>query len=99
MGEAEADPLAKTGITCWQCRAYDREARRCSVGKANPRKKHEALTVAEVRGVQALCLHNPHREPLILRMRSPHRRFVWQESPSRIPSAIEIEIIDEVTAA
>ncbi len=82
--------------SCWQCRSYDRDARRCRIGKTNPRKKHESLTVAEMMGVQALCLHNPYREPLILRMRHPHSRFIWTEpTPRPFEEPLDIEIIDD----
>ena len=90
-----ADGRAKR-LTCWQCATYDRELRRCRLGKANPTKKHESITLAEMLGPQALCIHNPFREPLLLRMHQPKRRFLWtmpeaplsQERP-------EVEIIDE----
>ncbi len=87
--------MAERRRTCWQCGTYDREARRCRMGKTNPRKKHEAQTVAELLGPQSLCLHNPFREPLILRMRAPHRRFLWTEEPVQPPEPLEIEIIEE----
>ena len=88
--------MAERRITCWQCRAYDREARRCRIGKTNPKTKQDSLTVAELLGAQALCLHNPFREPLILRMRHPKRRFVWDEEPTRCPEpSLEIEILDD----
>ena len=84
-------------LTCWQCASYDREERRCRVGKCNPKKKHESLTVAEMLGPQALCLHNPFREPLILRMRQPDRRFIWVERiVARTDAPIDVEIIDEI---
>jgi len=88
--------MAERRIVCWQCRTYDREARRCRIGKANPPTKHESITVAELMGAQALCLHNPHREPLILRMRLPQRRFVWAEvTPRRPLPDLTIEILEE----
>jgi hypothetical protein len=88
--------MADKRMTCAQCPSYDREARRCRVGKANPRKKHESLTVAELLGPRALCVHNPFREPLLLRMRFPDRRFVWDQPV--LPSAsgtLEVTILDE----
>lgn len=81
-------------ITCATCRSYDNETLRCRLGKANPRKKHEALTVAELMGPQMLCLHNPFREPLLLRMRQPKRRFVWNV-PTAVPNEpLEVEILE-----
>jgi hypothetical protein len=82
-------------LMCWQCASYDREARRCRVGKVNPKKKHESITVAELFGPQTLCIHNPFREPLLLRMTQPKRRFVWA-APEAPLSQIrpEVEILD-----
>src|SRR5438105_3064440 len=81
--------------SCWQCRTYDREARRCRLGKTNPRKKHECLTVAELLGARALCVHNPHREPLLLRMRFPHQRFLWDDAACRSTGvSFEVELIE-----
>jgi hypothetical protein len=88
--------MAEKRLTCPQCPCYDREARRCRVGKANPRKKHESLTVAEMLGPRALCMHNPFREPLLLRMRFPDRRFIWDRLA--LPTAsgtLEVTILDE----
>lgn len=88
--------MAKRRLTCPQCPTYDREAHRCRIGKANPRRKHESLTVAELLGARALCLHNPYREPLLLRMYQPKRRFLWESSTLPLQSPpIEIEILDE----
>ena len=88
--------MAERRKTCLQCRTYDLERSCCRLGKTNPRKKHEAQTVAELLGVQCLCVHNPFREPLILRMRFPDRRFVWADSDrARTSSKVEVEILDE----
>jgi len=87
--------MAEMRTTCLRCPTYDRDAGRCRVGKTNPRKKHEAQTVAELLGVRALCLHNPFREPLILRMRFAKRRFIWDENRRPLLSQpIEIEILE-----
>jgi len=75
-------------ITCWTCSAYDRASRRCRLGKANPRRKHESLTVAELLGPQTLCLHNPHREPLLFRMHAP------PFTPRPRPAPLEVEWLD-----
>jgi hypothetical protein len=41
-------------------------------------------------------MHNPFREPLILRMRFPDRRFVWAETGrARQAARLEVEILDE----
>ena len=83
-------------LTCWQCGSYDREARRCRVGKANPKKKHESFTVAELLGPQALCIHNPFREPLLLRMHHPKQRFLWTIPETKLSrEPVEVEILDE----
>jgi len=88
--------MAEKRMTCNRCPTWDREARRCRIGKANPRKKHETITLAEMLGPQALCIHNPWREPLLLRMHQPHCRFLWTDPALRFePVPLEIEIIDE----
>lgn len=88
--------MAERRKTCLTCRTYDRLRNRCALGKSNPRKKHEAQTVAELLGVQSICLHNPFREPLILRMRFPERRFLWNDSRTHSEAArIEVEILEE----
>lgn len=85
-------PVRQT--TCFTCPVYDRAANRCRVGKSNPRRKLDSVTVAETLGPQALCLHNPHREALILRMRFPARRYVWPEPAARPAVPLEVEILD-----
>jgi hypothetical protein len=88
--------MAERRTTCLRCRTYDRETARCRLGKTNPRKKHETQTVAELLGVQTICIHNPFREPLILRMRYSDRRFIWDlPRPGRLIQPIEIEILEE----
>jgi hypothetical protein len=88
--------MAQKRRTCLTCSTYDHEQNRCRVGKANPRKKHESQTVAELMGVQTLCIHNPFREPLILRMRFNKRRFIWDDLPRPgRTNPIEVEIIEE----
>lgn len=81
--------MAADRDACWMCRCYDRERRRCRAGKTNPRKKHLSITVAEILGPQALCILNPFREPLLLRMSEPERRFRWKPTP------LEVEIIED----
>ena len=89
-----AEPNRKR-LTCWQCSTYDRDERCCRVGKVNPTKKHESITVAELFGPQTLCIHNPFREPLLLRIHQPKRRFVWAVPEAVIPTERpEVEILD-----
>ena len=87
--------MANEPKSCWMCACYDREARRCSIGKANPRRKLDAVDVARMLGVEALCMHNPHREPLILRMYLPQRRFKWTDQPARAGDNFEVEIVED----
>jgi hypothetical protein len=69
---------------------------RCRHGKANPQKKADSILLAELLGVRALCAHNPFRESLIIRMYSPHRRFLWVDPPvPTLPAEVEIELIEE----
>ena len=60
--------MAEKRIHCWNCSSYDREALKCRVGKANPKRKLDSITVAELMGVETLCLLNPHREALVQRI-------------------------------
>lgn len=52
-------------VTCHRCRLYDRERRRCRLGKVNPRSKLETYETAQVLGVRALCAFNLYREQLL----------------------------------
>ena len=58
-------------MSCWNCPRYSRTDRRCREGKANPKRKSDAITVAEILGVRTLCHYNPFREPLAMRMFFP----------------------------
>ncbi len=88
--------MAERRIQCRECPSYDEEGRRCRIGKANPRKKHDAIAVAELLGPCALCMHSPYREPLLLRMHSPNRRFVWAEAAPRWRTvALDVEILED----
>ena len=88
--------MAEKRLTCARCPSYNSNERCCRIGKANPKKKHESLMVAEVFGPQALCLHNPYREPLLLRMRFPERRFVWDEVVTPLSSGtLEVTILED----
>ena len=81
---------------CWRCPTYDEAAKRCRLGKSNPKRKLDAIDLATHLGPQILCLHNPHREPLILRMRYPQRRFIWIEEPAgSAGNDFEVEIVEE----
>lgn len=40
----------------------------CRSGKLNPRSKEDAVDVARMIGVRALCVFNEHREPIVQRM-------------------------------
>jgi len=88
--------MAEKRIICTRCPSYDLDTLRCRVGKANPRRKHESLTVAEMFGPQALCLHNPFREPLLLRMRFPRTRFNWDELALPVQSGtLDVTVIED----
>jgi hypothetical protein len=57
--------MASLSNNCLSCASYNREERRCSVGKANPRRKLDAVAVAETLGLHALCIFCEHREELV----------------------------------
>jgi hypothetical protein len=82
-------------VTCKTCSAYDREERRCALGKANPRRKLDAVSLAEALGVQMLCLRNAHRESIAERTLHPHQApLARSRHPLRRGTTIEVEVID-----
>ncbi len=52
-------------VTCARCRLYDRLARRCTIGKVNPRTKLDTYETARLLGVRALCAFNLYREKML----------------------------------
>lgn len=52
-------------MDCKDCPRYDLEARRCRDGKLNPRRYSDAIEVANVWGVRAICTYNDHRLRLV----------------------------------
>ncbi len=70
---------------CWNCPRYSRTERSCADGKANPKKKADSVTVAEVLGLRALCHYNPYRDALAARMYFPHTRLGIHSVPPRRP--------------
>jgi hypothetical protein len=87
--------MAERRISCPHCCAYDRNERRCRVGKTNPPRKHDAQTVAELFGVRSLCIHNPYREPLIERMYASQWRWKKPSASIRLVQPIEVEIMED----
>lgn len=63
--------MAEKRMACWNCPRYSRTNRECADGKANPKRKSDSVTVAEVLGLRALCHYNPHRDALAARMHFP----------------------------
>ncbi len=43
----------------------------CQDGKTNPKRKTDAVAVAELLGLRALCHYSPHRDGLALRRHFP----------------------------
>ena len=52
-------------MKCRDCPRYDLELRRCKDGKLNPLRYSDAIEVANVWGVRAICSYNDHRERLV----------------------------------
>lgn len=52
-------------MECRDCPRFDSENRRCLERKVNPQRWGEAVEVANVLGVRAICLFNDHRERLV----------------------------------
>src|SRR5262245_12596112 len=75
--------MAERRKNCWQCKRYDREARHCRDGKANPKSNRDSKEVAEALGVQALCLYNLYRDAFALRMYFPDRLLLHPPTEKR----------------
>jgi len=91
----------QTTMTCWQCPRYDRDQRHCLDGKTNPSKKSDAVVVAELLGLRALCHYNAFRDSLALRMYFPKAPETVTSSARKLrakPADITIEILDEETS-
>ena len=52
-------------IHCRNCKIFDKSEHRCRDGKSNPRKKSDAVDLADLLGVQNLCVHNRYRDQLV----------------------------------
>ncbi|HXH61392.1 MAG TPA: hypothetical protein VNI20_08535 [Fimbriimonadaceae bacterium] len=52
-------------MDCRDCPRYDPENRRCRDGKLNPPRYSDAVEVANVWGVRAICAYNDHRPRLV----------------------------------
>lgn len=64
MPQADKGPHTKR-IVCQRCRLYDRQARRCRIGKVNPHTKLYTYEVVKVLGVRALCGFNLYRDRMV----------------------------------
>jgi hypothetical protein len=52
-------------MKCQDCPRYDHDLRRCKDGKLNPKRYSDAIEVASVWGVRAICAYNDHRPRLV----------------------------------
>lgn len=52
-------------MDCRDCPRYDTDERKCRDGKVNPQKWSQAVDVANIHGIRALCPFNDFREKLI----------------------------------
>lgn len=50
-------------MECKHCALFN--GSRCRSGKVNPSRKEDAILIAQLMGIRALCFLNPFREPLI----------------------------------
>lgn len=72
LAEPAAEPqTAPKYMACTRCPRYDEAARHCRDGKANPRRKQDALGVVEALGLRALCHYSLFRDGLALRLHFP----------------------------
>ncbi len=77
--------MAEKRMHCWNCPRYSRTERVCADGKANPKKKADSVTVAEVLGLRALCHYNPYRDALAARKFFPNTALGINSVPPRRP--------------
>jgi hypothetical protein len=84
--------MAEKRINCRQCRRYDKEEGRCRDGKANPKRKSDAVEVAEALGVQRLCLYNPYRDDLALRTYFPSHPLLVPRALWRRIGKIDVDV-------
>lgn len=54
-----------SALQCEDCARYDAEQGRCRDGKVNPQRWDQAVDVANLLGVRAICMFNDHREKLV----------------------------------
>ena len=85
-------------MTCWNCPRYDRGQFHCRDGKANPRKKTDAVMVAELLGLRALCHYNLYRDSIALRVHFPNDPVTIQAS-ARVVKPKRFSIIEPDIAA
>lgn len=52
-------------MRCRDCARYDLEAQKCLDSKVNPFRWDQAVDVANLLGVRAICVFNPFREKLL----------------------------------
>ena len=52
-------------MDCRDCARYDEESETCKDRKVNPKRWEEAVTVAQLMGVRAVCAFSDHRERLV----------------------------------
>jgi hypothetical protein len=94
--------MSEKRMACWNCPRYNREDRVCLDGKANPKKKVDAVAVAEFLGLRALCHYSPHRDQLALLMHFPAtplaRAAVTPKRKRRGQGKVEVEIIESEEA-
>lgn len=50
---------------CQDCPRYDPDTQSCKDSKLNPMRWDQAVEIANVFGVRAVCLFNDHRERLV----------------------------------
>jgi hypothetical protein len=70
-------------MNCRDCPRYDHEGRRCRDGKLNPPRYSDAVEVANVWGVRAICAYNDHRPRLVaVRLAGQESRGMDGKGPS-----------------
>ena len=83
-------------FNCEKCSSFDDNCRCCTIGKANPKSKKDAIAVLETLGSGAICFRNHYRESLLLRMYQPNITFSCMAKIRPGASArVEVEILED----
>jgi hypothetical protein len=58
-------------LYCRDCPRFDQENERCLDQKVNPQRREQAVEVANILGLRAICVFNDFRETLVQARKNP----------------------------